>query len=267
MINTHQFAKKSFGQNFLKDEYYLNRIIQSMSSKTDHIIEIGPGLGDLTEKLLQVEDVTAYEVDKRACQVLKQKFSRELATKRLQLIEEDVLKNWQDTLGDRAYDLAANLPYYIASKIVLKALHDPNCKSLLVMVQKEVAQKFAADAGDKAFGALSVLTQSCAAARLLFDVPAEAFEPAPKVTSSVLLIEKTSSLDDNAFESFLKTAFCQPRKTLFKNLSAKHDKNALSKTFATLELDRTLRPHQLVTPFYHHLHDLLKGEQDGKNRQ
>jgi 16S rRNA (adenine1518-N6/adenine1519-N6)-dimethyltransferase len=170
-------------------------------------------------------------------------------------------------LADRPYHLVANLPYYIATNIVLRALKDPFCQSLLVMVQKEVAEKFAARPGERAFSALAVLAQSCGDARRLFDVPPEAFVPAPKVMSSVLQIVKHCSLGDAAFEEFLKTAFAQPRKTLAKNLSARYDKSGVKAALERLGLAPSVRPHEVATSLYHHLYNALKGDTDGREKE
>ncbi len=264
MINLKEYAKKEFGQNFLKDEYYIDRIIQSMPDTADHVVEIGPGLGDLTKKLIQVKDVTAFEVDTRSCRYLQDMFAKEDGNHDFRLVEADVLKCWEESLVECTYDLVANLPYYIATNIILRALEDGNCKSILVMVQKEVALKFAAQAGEKEFSALSVLTQSVGNARVCFDVEPEAFEPPPKVVSSVLLIEKETDLTDRDFQRFLKVAFKQPRKTLMKNLSALYPKQELQTLFEAARIDPKLRPHQLVTPEYHRLYERLKGVDNGR---
>jgi 16S rRNA (adenine1518-N6/adenine1519-N6)-dimethyltransferase len=265
MVNLKEYAKKEYGQNFLKDSLYVEKIIQSMPDTATHVVEIGPGLGDLTKKLVEVKDVTAYEVDSRSCRILREMFKPQLANKRLQLVEGDVLEFWQEHLHDAKYDMVANLPYYIATTIILKALEDENCTSVLVMVQKEVALKFAAQAGDREFSALSVLTQSVGSANVEFDVPPQAFEPPPKVTSSVLLIKKTASLKDKDFQSFLKVAFKQPRKTLMKNLSSDFQKEELQKLFEASGIKPAIRPHQVETPLYHHLYERLKGEKNGRN--
>ncbi|WP_300361551.1 16S rRNA (adenine(1518)-N(6)/adenine(1519)-N(6))-dimethyltransferase RsmA [Hydrogenimonas sp.] len=258
-------AKKKFGQNFLKDETVLHRIIESMPNDDRPVVEIGPGLGDLTRYLVEKKDVTAYEVDRDLCGHLRQRFAADLENGRLKLRCTDVLSHWEkESLEDRPYHLVANLPYYIATNIILRALKDPNCSSLLVMVQKEVAEKFSAKAGEKAFSSLAVLAQSCGDARLLFDVPPESFVPAPKVMSSILRIVKHCSLDDPAFETFLKTAFTQPRKTLARNLSARFDKNDVKRALERLGLKPSVRPHEVETSLYHHLYSLLKGDTDGR---
>jgi 16S rRNA (adenine1518-N6/adenine1519-N6)-dimethyltransferase len=254
MKNERVEAKKKFGQNFLKDESVLRKIVEAIP-KTDHkIVEIGPGLGDLTKFLVNVKSVEAFEVDTDLCKRLNITFKDEIATKRLHINCGDVLEAWQSTLIDEPYDLVANLPYYIATNIILKALEDPMCKSLLVMVQLEVAEKFAARAGEKVFGGLSVITQSVGDASIVIEVPPTAFDPMPKVDSAVMLIQKHSDRSDRGFEDFLKAAFSQPRKTLLKNLSARYDKQKLLEIFLEMDLSLTIRPHQLHTTDYHQLY-------------
>lgn len=250
-------AKKRFGQNFLKDESVLRKIVEAMPNNNNKIVEIGPGLGDLTKFLVNVKSVVAFEVDTDLCKRLDLKFQREIGSKKLILHCGDVLQSWNNQLVCEHYDLVANLPYYIATNIILKALADSMCKNLLVMIQREVAQRFTAHSGDSSFGALSVLTQSVAEASIVIDVPPAAFEPEPKVQSSVLLIKKHSTLEDKAFQEMLRVAFVQPRKTLLKNLSAKYKKDMLLDIFESLNLLHNIRPHQLTARDYHQLYKKL----------
>ena len=254
MKHTNVIAKKQFGQNFLKDESVLRKIIEAMPKTPHKIVEIGPGLGDLTKFLVDVKSVEAFEVDTDLCKLLQSKFREEINTKRLHINCGDVLEAWQSELIDEPYDLVANLPYYIATNIILKALADPMCKNILVMVQLEVAEKFCANEGDKVFGSLGVITQSVGNAKIIVKVPPTAFDPQPKVDSAVFLIEKQKDRSDNAFEVFLRVAFTQPRKTLMKNLSAKYEKSKLQEAFSELELLSTIRPHQVSTKDYHQLY-------------
>ena len=264
--NLSQFANKRYGQNFLKSDTIIRQIIQSMPHDDLRVAEIGPGLGDLTKELVRVRNVTAFEVDKRLCEHLKTEFSEPLSTGGLELNCGDVLERWEEKslLGEK-YHLVANLPYYIATNIILKAFKDPLCQSVLVMVQKEVAVKFSASATQKEFSALSVLAQTVGEANICFDVPAEAFIPPPKVTSSVLLIRKVRSEDDESFEAFLRVAFGQPRKKLAKNLSVSFAKDKIEPLFERLGLAPNLRPHEADTTIYHHLYNALKKDFiDGK---
>lgn len=247
-------AKKKYGQNFLKDEAVLHKIIEAMPNNDNKVVEIGPGLGDLTKFLVDVKSVEAFEVDTDLCKLLQQEFQIEIATKQLHLHCGDVLQAWKSTLIDEPYDLVANLPYYIATNIILKALADPMCKTILVMVQLEVAEKFCAQVGDKEFGALGIITQSVGDSRIIVKVPPSAFDPAPKVDSAVFLISKNKDRSDEVFEDMLRVAFKQPRKTLMKNLSSKYQKEKLLDIFNELEITQTIRPHQLSTDDYHQLY-------------
>ncbi|QOP42306.1 16S rRNA (adenine(1518)-N(6)/adenine(1519)-N(6))-dimethyltransferase RsmA [Sulfurimonas marina] len=258
-MNTHNVvAKKKFGQNFLQDQEVLRKIVEAMPKNDNKIVEIGPGLGDLTKFLVDVKSVEAFEVDTDLCKLLQSKFEEEINTKRLHINCGDVLEAWQSELINEPYDLVANLPYYIATNIILKALADPMCKNILVMVQLEVAEKFCANEGEKVFGSLGVITQSVGNARIIVKVPPTAFDPQPKVDSAVFLIQKQRDRSDKDFEELLRVAFTQPRKTLMKNLSAKYEKQRLQEAFNDLELLSTIRPHQVSTKDYHQLYKKIK---------
>ena len=250
-------AKKKIGQNFLKDETVLQKIVEAMPNNKNKIVEIGPGLGDLTKYLVDVKSVEAFEVDTDLCKLLQSKFDKEITTNLLHINSGDVLEAWQGSLINENYDIVANLPYYIATNIILKALADSKCKNILVMVQLEVAEKFCASEGQKQFGSLGVITQSVGDAHIAVQVPPTAFEPPPKINSAVFLIEKNADRSDEVFEGMLRVAFKQPRKTLMKNLSVTYDKEILKEAFADLELIQTIRPHQLSTSEYHQLYKKL----------
>ena len=265
--NLSEFASKKFGQNFLKNDYYLQKIVQAMPNDNLKVAEIGPGLGDLTKELVKVRNVTAFEVDNRLCEHLATEFKEPIEKGVFELRCGDVLERWEiGNLLDEPYHLVANLPYYIATNIILKAFKDEQCQSILVMVQKEVAVKFSASVKEKEFSALSVLAQSVGKATLCFEVAPEAFVPVPNVTSAVLLIEKNQSRDDEIFEAFLKKAFQQPRKKLSKNLTAAFSKDIVNALFSKLELDSNTRPHEVPTEIYHQLYNALKDKLDGKQQ-
>jgi 16S rRNA (adenine1518-N6/adenine1519-N6)-dimethyltransferase len=255
-------AKKRFGQNFLKDSSVLTRIIQSMPHNKNHIVEIGPGLGDLTKNLVKYKDTTAYEVDTDLISILESKFVIEIENKRFKLIHTDVLEAWDKngSLHETKYDLIANLPYYIATNIILRAYEDNNCENIIVMVQKEVALKFSANVNDKEYSSLGVITQlQSNESRILFDVPPESFDPPPKVMSSILHISKNGNKAlDKEFLKFLKVCFSQPRKKLFKNISSIVNKDILSDIYVELNLIETLRPHQVSASLYSQLYTKVK---------
>ncbi len=265
--NLSEFANKRYGQNFLKNEHIIKQIIQAMPKDNLKIAEIGPGLGDLTKELINVRSVTAFEVDKRLCSHLHSRFNEQINRGILTLNCGDVLKEWDNGgLLDEKYHLVANLPYYIATNIILKALKDKNCQSILVMVQLEVAKKFSAKVGDRAFSALSVLVQSVGYGKIVFEVGAENFVPPPKVTSATLLIKKDMSQDNRGFEDFLKIAFKQPRKKLSKNLSTHYPKDKIETLFLELNISLNIRPHETETSIYHHLYNKLNEDIDGREK-
>lgn len=259
----HYRAKKKFGQNFLKDQIYLNKIIEAIPKIQSQMIEIGVGLGDLTDKLLKEYDLIAYEVDEDLCSLLKSRYKNLIENDRFRLIQGDVmeLKNQTAWLHPKPYFLISNLPYYIATYIILQLLRDKMCEGLLVMTQKEVAKKFCANSMEKEFCALSVIAQSVGKIDFLFEVPASAFEPAPKVTSAVFRIIKHSNpptLEEiQKLEFLLKVAFMSPRKKLAKNLLSSYSKQSIEQAFQTLVIEEKIRPHEVSTSLYHQLLKLL----------
>lgn len=259
-------AKKQYGQNFLKDTTILDKIIQSMPNNNNYVVEIGPGLGDLTKNLVKYKDMTAYEVDTDLIGILKSKFAIEIEEGKLKLIHTDVLVAWdkQKTLHDGKYDLIANLPYYIATNIILRAFEDNACENIIVMVQKEVAEKFTAKVNDKEFSSLGIITDLMSIdSRILFDVPPESFDPPPKVISSILYIKKDmNKVLDKDFNKFLKACFVQPRKKLSKNLTSVLDKDSISKMYEELNVNDNVRPHEVSSSLYSQMHTRVK---NGRN--
>lgn len=244
-------AKKKFGQNFLKDENIKNQIIQAIP-KSPRIVEIGPGLGDLTQKLILLDiKLECYEIDKDLYEILLGKFDAYINTQKLKLRNIDALLAWNE-ISQSEYFLVANLPYYVATNIILRALDDENCSGFVVMVQKEVAIKFCAKVREREFGSLAILASLNGECELLFDAGSECFEPAPKVTSSVIRLKKTKKIDLNLvkFKSFLKVAFAAPRKTLLKNLSQIYNKEFLNSLFSSHNISLNIRPHELSVALY-----------------
>ncbi|MCV6608313.1 MAG: 16S rRNA (adenine(1518)-N(6)/adenine(1519)-N(6))-dimethyltransferase RsmA [Campylobacterales bacterium] len=244
-------AKKKFGQHFLKDAYYVKKIIQSIPNDNNAIVEIGPGLGDLTKELVNIKPVVAFEIDNEACEYLKDEYHDHLENKQLSLICGDVLDNWVgESLINKPYRLVANLPYNVGTKIMLKALKDPLCVGMIVMVQLEVAEKFSANCKEKNFSSLAVLTNSIGSSKIILEVPPIAFEPPPRVDSAVIKIDKNQPSYDDKLSEFLKGAFCAPRKTLIKNLSSKYDRKILEDLITSMDLSLTVRPHEVSTENY-----------------
>lgn len=273
-------AKKHFGQNFLQDKATLDKIIQAIPKDVENVVEIGPGLGDLTFRLLQIYKTTSFEIDCELFQNLKVKFANEIQNGQLKLFCKDALEQWQKEggLSSENYFLVANLPYYVATKMILNAIDDEKCLGLIVMIQKEVALKFSAKSKDKEFSALSILASLQGRCELLFDVDAKLFNPPPKVISSVIKLQKTKKIfgkdgifkdarQYEAFKAFLRAAFASPRKTLLKNLSTNFDKKALEEIFEDLSLAQNLRPHELDVDSYLKVFERLKEDNERQKRR
>ncbi|MBR2221737.1 MAG: 16S rRNA (adenine(1518)-N(6)/adenine(1519)-N(6))-dimethyltransferase RsmA [Campylobacter sp.] len=256
-------AKKKFGQNFLIDESIKRQIIQAIPNDLERIVEIGPGLGDLTQKLIQLSGkIECFEIDSELYEILLDKFASEILEQKLKITNADALESW-DEIARQEYFLVANLPYYVATNMILKALSDSKCKGLVVMIQKEVALKFSAQPGDSEFSALAILAGVRGDVELLFDVPATAFNPQPKVVSAVIRIIKDRNLIGEElveFEKFLKSAFSSPRKTLLKNLSSYSSKSFIESFLAKHNLPLNTRPHELCVALYLKLFKEAKNE-------
>lgn len=215
-------AKKSLGQNFLRDPHYLNKIADAAGiGPDDQVLEIGPGLGHLTHVLTQrARKVLAIEVDDRLIPLLQDEFS---AVRNFELLHADALEYDYDSLNG-TWKVVANLPYYISTPIIQKLiLHRSKFKSLTLMLQKEVAERIAAPPGGKDYGFLSVLVQLYAVPRIEFKVPPGAFTPRPEVDSAVMTLvirDQPAVLvkDEDFFMVVVKTAFSQRRKTLRNSL-------------------------------------------------
>lgn len=253
-------AKKRFGQNFLHDEEVLSKIIQAIPKETKKIVEIGVGLGDLTQRLLRFAKVKAYEIDTELIPFLTKKFQKQLKDENLELLCEDASEAFMPSLDTQRYFLVANLPYYIASKLILQALQDVNCEGLLVMVQKELALKFCAKSGESDFSALSVLSAMISQREVLFEVPPQSFTPMPKVISAVMLLRKTCQYseicDIEAFKVFLKDCFRAPRKQLVSNL--KHIKAQLLQSLKKQGLKANARAHELSVKSFLEIYENVK---------
>lgn len=215
-------AKKSLGQNFLKDEIVLQKIANSFEvSGNDLIIEVGPGMGALTKYLVQKpSDLICYEIDERMQDILL-KFKND----KVNIIFDDFLKRKIKDDIKKDYKniyVIANIPYYITTPIIEHILNSEIVvNGMTLLVQKEVAERFSALPGTKNYGYFTVLLNHYFNVEILFDVSPKAFDPAPKVTSSVVKLTRKAtiySLDINKFKEFLKIIFKQKRKTLKNNL-------------------------------------------------
>lgn len=227
MKSNSVFAKKSFGQNFLIDDNILKGIVESANVASDDIvIEIGPGLGNLTHYILETgAKVVAFEIDNDMIDILSSRFEN---TSNLEVVNKDILKvNIGEYVENKKVKVIANLPYYITTPIIFKLLeYRANIEGITIMIQKEVAERIASKPGSKDYGVLTINTNYLAKIKKIFDVPNTSFIPAPNVTSSVIQIvpdeEKEKALgiqDDNDFKELVKKAFSARRKKLSNSLA------------------------------------------------
>lgn len=267
--NLHSFIKdtmkknnlrftKSLGQNFLKDENVLDDIIDIADvSKEDYILEIGPGLGVLTKRIAQAaKKVVAVEIDKHIIETLKSELA---AFDNVEIINKDILKVdinqiKEEYFGGNEFKVVANLPYYITTPIIMKILESRvKISSLVVMVQKEVAERLVATSG-KEYGAISVAVQYYGKPTIGRIVSAGCFIPAPKVDSAVIRVDiyKQPPVQISSEEIFFKVvrfAFNQRRKTLLNALSqgtfVDGDKEKLRNIIEECNLDANIRGEKL----------------------
>jgi 16S rRNA (adenine1518-N6/adenine1519-N6)-dimethyltransferase len=248
-------ATKALGQNFLCDLNLTRKIARMADIQSDdHIIEIGPGPGGLTRGILLEggQHVTAVEFDERAIKALQS--LKDVAADKLTIIHGDALKNNMLHYGENGHrKIIANLPYNIATPLIIKWLRDIHTygnnayQSITVMVQKEVAERMNATFGTSNHGRLTILCQWLCDVRICFDVPASAFVPPPKVTSSIIQLTPKMRHDTVAFETIEKLtemAFGQRRKMIRQTLKPYID------IIHDLEIAETDRPESLTVSDY-----------------
>lgn len=257
-------TKKSLGQHWLKDVKSLEAICDAAGVHAgDNVLEIGPGTGELTAKLLdRGAHVTALEIDQSLTSLLIDRFKSK--------------ENFQLTIGDirsfdfasmpQGYKIVANIPYYLSANL-LRLLNDTDHKPdrAALLVQKEVAERVAAKPGQMAF--ISVCTQFYYQVNLGWEVPAKLFTPPPKVDSQVLILHKRPEplfdVDHKQFFRIVKAGFASKRKTVHNSLSAtlRTDKSAMQNFIVSAGLNPASRAQALSLENWHKLYQELKSEQ------
>lgn len=243
-------AKKSLGQNFLIDNNVINKIIDEVSAcEDDLIIEIGPGRGALTSKLKNKGcNVIAYELDRDLSNILSK-----LEDEKLHVIYGDFLKsNINDDIKNIKYNnlyLIGNLPYYITTPIIEHIIDEKlEFSKFTIMIQKEVAERFMAEAGTKDYGFITLVLKYYFNISKVCDVSKYSFNPVPKVESSVVsFVPRKDKLDVDAdgYFKFLKNAFRQKRKNLRNNLNGLYDLDMVLQVLNKYGLDLSVRAESL----------------------
>lgn len=268
--NHFNFQKK-FGQNFLIDAHVLEKIIASAQiTKDDFVLEIGPGIGTMTQYLAEAaREVTAVEIDRNLIPILEETLS---AYDNVNVINEDILKVdiaalAKEKNGGRPIKVVGNLPYYITTPIVMGLLEsNVPLESITVMVQKEVALRMQADPGTKDYGALSLAVQYYAEPYLAANVPPNCFIPRPGVGSAVIVLTRRNApavlvRDEKLMFRLIRASFNQRRKTLVNGLKNAGDldysREQILDAFEKVGLSETVRGETLTLVQFAALADAL----------
>lgn len=259
--------KKAYGQNFLTDVSLLDEIVEKAGvTASDTVLEIGCGAGALTTALSRkAKKVVGYEIDQRLKPVLGEVLSD---CKNVEIVFSDIMKNKMSDIEKKLggkYIMVANLPYYITTPIVMRFIEDAkNLKAMVIMVQEEVAYRFAAKAGTSDYGAITVGINLRGSAEVIIKVPREKFTPAPNVDSAVVKIDidenKNIDVDFNLVREVVRVAFSSRRKMLVNNLmnGYKLSRADAEKVLTDAEIPLTVRGENLTEADYVKLSEQLE---------
>jgi 16S rRNA (adenine1518-N6/adenine1519-N6)-dimethyltransferase len=222
--------KKSLGQHFLKDDGIAMDIVDALQSKVQQVVEVGPGLGILTQFLYKKYHpyLTAVDVDDRLAEIIPKKFEG------IKFIHQDILKvDFEKYYPNEKIGLIGNFPYNISTEIVFRVIEQRNqIVEMVGMFQKEVALRLAAKHGNKVYGVTSIFSQAYFKVEYLFDVPPHFFDPPPKVNSGVVRFTRLENqipiLDEKTFFQAVKSGFSQRRKTLRNALKSYADTSKIN---------------------------------------
>lgn len=264
--------QKKYGQNFLIDTHVLDKIIAAAGiTKEDFVLEIGPGIGTMTQYLCEsAREVTAVEIDKALIPVLEDTLN---AYDNVEVLNQDILKVdinriAQEKNGGRPIKVVANLPYYITTPIIMGLFESQvPIDSITVMVQKEVADRMQVGPGTKDYGALSLAVQYYAKPEIVANVPPNCFMPRPKVGSAVIRLTRHKEppiqvKDEKLMFQIIRASFNQRRKTLangLNNAGGFHlSKEAIIKAIEELGVSPSIRGEALTLEQFARLSDILK---------
>lgn len=269
IIKKYDFAfQKKFGQNFLIDGHVIEKIVTSAEiSKEDTVLEIGPGIGTMTQYLAErAKKVYAVEIDKKLIPILTETLAE---YDNIEIINNDILKvNINEIIGgEERVKVVANLPYYITTPIIM-GLFESNfpAKSITVMVQKEVAQRMQAVPGSKEYGALSLAVQYYADPYIAANVPANCFIPRPNVGSAVIRLTKWEEnpvkvKDEKLMFKLIRASFNQRRKTLQNGINNAQElsfsKEQVVNALGQMGLSESIRGEALTLQQFAILSDIL----------
>lgn len=273
ILNKYKFVfQKKFGQNFLIDTHVLERIIdESGITKDDMILEIGPGIGTMTQYLCEnAREVVAVEIDKMLIPILTEDTLSEYTNVTVindDILKVDVCKLVEERNGGKPIKVVANLPYYITTPIIMGLFenHVP-VESITIMVQKEVADRMQAGPGSKEYGALSLAVQYYSSAKVVANVPPNCFMPRPNVGSAVIRLtthkeRPVNPKNEQLMFKIIRAAFNQRRKTLLNSLNNAPDvpvtKEAVSNALTEMGLSQTIRGEALTLEEFAKLSDIL----------
>lgn len=265
--------QKKFGQNFLIDSHVLEKIIDAAHiTKDDFVLEIGPGIGTMTQYLSEhAREVMAVEIDHNLIPILEDTLSgyNNVVVLNEDILKVDIGKIAEEKNQGRPIKVVANLPYYITTPIIMGLFEkDVPMDSLTVMVQKEVAQRMQAGPGTKDYGALSLAVQFYAQPYIVANVPPNCFMPRPKVGSAVIRLTRYKEMpvkvkNEKLMFSIIRASFNQRRKTLqngINNSSAlDFSKEQVVEALSKMELSPTIRGEALSLEQFARLSDLLEG--------
>lgn len=243
---------KSLGQNFLIDKNFVDKIVDGADIAGKNVIEVGPGIGTISYEMAKTcKKLVLIEVDETLIPILEENMSD---FDNVTIIHQDILKTdlkeiLDKYFGGESFEFVSNLPYYITTPIIEKIFEeDLDCKSMTIMVQKEVADRMLATEKDKDYSSLSVFVKYYSDAKLLTKVPKSVFMPQPKIDSAVLRLDLRiydEKVNREKLFALVRAGFLKRRKTILNSLSAVAEKENLKKVFETLGLKPNLRAENL----------------------